>query len=74
MNNDAIISMINDVIELEEDIIPTLADFYSKEIEWEGLPKEKAGRLKEILKTLTDDAKKHKVMLATLKGKLEAGG
>ena len=74
MKNESILSLIDDVIEVEEDIIPLLSRYYSKEIEWSGLPKVKENELQNILTILVEDSKKHKRMLADLKKRLKSGG
>jgi hypothetical protein len=66
--------LIEDAREFEERIIPLLAGFYSTQVEFEGLPPGKVGRLKEILRELIDDSKRHEKMLAELLEDLGGSG
>lgn len=60
MKREALLKAIEEGKEFEENIIPRLGEFYSKEVDWAGLPKRKADKLKEILRTLIEDSKNHR--------------
>jgi len=74
MEKDVLIEKLDEGIEFEEGIIPTLADFYSSELAWTELPQEKVNELRSILETLINDSKKHKNSLDNLLKKLKDGG
>jgi len=74
MEKSDLVDKLREGIEFEEDIIPTLADFYSSELAWTELPQEKVSELRDILEALINDSKKHKNSLNNLLKKIKDGG